>query len=217
MIRVLVADDHNLFRDGLTRILGGHPDIEVIASVSSGEEAIVKGSELKPDVFLLDVNMPGIGGVGAIRELLELNPEASVLMLTVSEQEEDLFTAVRSGARGYLLKDATSSQLIDAIHRVHAGEAVINPAMAAKLFNQFSALPQMPKPTPEMETLTDRERQILHLLTLGLSNKEIGEELSISPYTAKAHLHHILEKLNLRSRVEAAAWAVRHGLTKRKS
>ncbi|MCP4418520.1 MAG: response regulator transcription factor, partial [Chloroflexi bacterium] len=176
-----------------------------------------KGIELKPDVFLLDVNMPGIGGVGAIRELCELNPEPRVLMLTVSEQEDDLFTAVRSGARGYLLKDATSDQLIDAIQRVYAGEAVINPVMAAKLFDQFSALPKMPQPAPEMDELTARERQILHLLTHGMSNKEIGEELSISPYTAKAHLHHILEKLNLRSRVEAAAWAVRHGLTKQQS
>jgi DNA-binding NarL/FixJ family response regulator len=216
MIRVLVADDHNLFRDGLTRILDSHPDIEVVASVSSGEAAVAKDEELNPDVFLLDVNMPGIGGVGAIRALRERNPEARVLMLTVSEKEDDLFTAVRVGARGYLLKDATSEQLIDAIRRVHAGEAVINPVMAAKLFDQFSTLPRVPQPTPEMEELTDRERQILHLLTHGMSNKEIGEELSISPYTVKAHLHHILEKLNLRSRVEAAAWAVRHGLTKRK-
>ena len=216
MIKVLVADDHNLFRDGLTRILGSYPDVEVVASVASGEAAVVKGAELSPDVFLLDVNMPGIGGAGAIRELRRLNPEACVLMLTVSEQEDDLFTAVRSGARGSLLKDASSSQLIDAIRRVHAGEAVINPIMAAKLFDQFSAMPQMVAPTPEMEEITARERQILHLLTHGLSNKEIGKELSISPYTVKAHLHHILEKLNLRSRVEAAAWAVRHGLTKRR-
>ncbi len=214
MIRVLVADDHNLFRDGLTRILDSQPDIEVIASVDSGEAAVARAAEIQPDVFLLDVNMPGIGGVGAIRELREINPQARILMLTVSESEEDLFTAVRSGARGYLLKDASTNQLVDAIQRIHAGEAVLNPLMAAKLLDQFAALPKALQPTPEMEELTTREQQILHLLTHGLSNKELGKELAISPYTVKAHLRHILEKLNLRSRVEAAAWAVRHGLTK---
>jgi DNA-binding NarL/FixJ family response regulator len=214
MIKVLIADDHHLFRDGLTRILNGCPEIEVVASVDSGEEAVAKGAELQPDVFLLDVNMPGIGGVGATIELQAADAATRILMLTVSEHESDLFAAIRSGARGYLLKDATSKQLIDAIRRVFAGEAIIAPVMAAKLFAEFAALPDAPEPAPELAELTKRERQILHLLTLGLSNKEMGSELSLSPHTIKVHLHRILEKLGLRSRVEAAAWAVRHGLTK---
>lgn len=215
MIKVLIADDHNLFRDGLTRILSAYPEIEVVASVGSGEEAVARGAELQPDIFLLDVNMPGIGGVGATQQLRAENPEVNILMLTVSEQESDLFAAVRSGARGYMLKDATSSQLLDAVRRVHAGEAIIAPVMAAKLFDEFATLPAAAKPSPKLDELTERERQILHLLTHGLSNKEIGSELALSPHTIKVHLHRILDKLDLRSRVEAAAWAVRHGLTKR--
>lgn len=215
MIKVLIADDHHLFRDGLTRILNGYPEIKVVASVDTGESAVAKGSELQPDVYLLDVNMPGIGGLGATKEIRDADPESRILMLTVSEQEDDLFAAVRAGARGYLLKDATSTQLIDAIRRVYAGEAIVAPVMAAKLFSEFAALPDAPEPAPEMAELSKRERQILHLLTQGLSNKEIGLELSLSPHTIKVHLHRVLEKLGLRSRVEAAAWAVRHGLTKR--
>lgn len=215
MIRIVLADDHHLFRDGLARILSGYPDIEVVASVSSGEEAVTAVAQHQPDVTLLDVNMPGIGGVGATRQIREADPEARILMLTVSERESDLFAAIRSGARGYLLKDATSEQLYDAVRRVHAGEAIIAPPMAVKLFDKFSEMPEAPKRSPKLEELTERERDILHLLTQGLSNKEIGLQLSLSPHTIKVHLHRILEKLDLRSRVEAAAWAVRHGLSKR--
>ena len=215
MIRVVLADDHHLFRDGLARILNSYPDIEVVASVGSGEEAVTAVAQDQPDVILLDVNMPGIGGVGATRQIRDADPEARILMLTVSEQESDLFAAIRSGARGYLLKDATSEQLHDAVQRVYAGEAIIAPTMAVKLFDKFAELPEAPKRSPKLDELTSRERQILHLLIQGLSNKEIGLELSLSPHTVKVHLHRILEKLDLHSRVEAAAWAVRHGLTKR--
>ena len=214
MIRIVLADDHHLFRDGLARILNGYPDIDVVAAVNSGEAAVTAVAQHQPDVILLDVNMPGIGGVGATQQLRQANPDVRILMLTVSEQESDLFAAIRSGARGYLLKDATSEQLHDAVRRVHAGEAIIAPAMAAKLFDKFAELPEAPQRSPKLEELTQRERQILHYLTQGLSDKEIGRELSLSPHTVKVHLHRILEKLDLRSRVEAAAWAVRHGLTK---
>ena len=216
MIRIVLADDHHLFRDGLARILSGYPDVEVLASVSSGEDAVTAVAQHLPDVILLDVNMPGIGGVGATRQIREADPDARILMLTVSEQESDLFAAIRFGARGYLLKDATSDQLHDAVCRVYAGEAIIAPVMAAKLFDKFSEMPEAPKRSPKFDELTDRERDILHLLIQGLSNKEIGSQLSLSPHTVKVHLHRILEKLELRSRVEAAAWAVRHGLAKHK-
>ncbi|MCB9419829.1 MAG: response regulator transcription factor [Ardenticatenaceae bacterium] len=215
MIRIVLADDHHLFRDGLARILNGYPDLEVVASVSSGEDAVTAVSHHQPDVILLDVNMPGIGGVGATQQIRQNDSEARILMLTVSERESDLFSAIRSGARGYLLKDSTSEQLNDAVRRVYAGEAIIAPVMAAKLFDKFSEMPEAPKRSPKLDELTDREQEILHLLTQGLSNKEIGVQLALSPHTVKVHLHRILEKLDLRSRVEAAAWAVRHGLAKR--
>ena len=219
MIRILIADDHHLFREGLTRILNDAPGITVVASASSGEEAIANAAELKPDVVLMDVNMPGIGGVEATRQLHASHPEAHVLMLTVSEQDSDLFAAIRAGARGYLLKNTTSHELITAIQRVHAGEAVVTPVMAAKLLDEFASLPPSTGSTPKRralesskEALTDREYDVLRLVARGLSNKEIGKALSISPHTVKAHLRSILDKLHLRSRVEAAAWAVRRGL-----
>ncbi len=212
MIRVLIADDHHLFREGLTRILNDEDDIEVVASLRSGEEALATAGSYRPDVVVLDVNMPGMGGVEAARHLRERYPDMGILMLTVSEERETLFAAVQVGVRGYLLKSSTSSELVDAIHRVHRGEAAISPAMSAKLLDEFVALSQGQRKRPE-DVLTERERAILRYVANGMSNKEIGLALSISPHTVKAHLRHILDKLGLRSRTQAAAWAERHGLT----
>ncbi len=212
MIRVLIADDHHLFREGLTRILDDENDIEVVASLRSGEEALAAVGGYRPDVVVLDVNMPGMGGIEAARRLRERYPDMGILMLTVSEDRETLFAAVQAGVRGYLLKSSTSSELVDAIHRVHRGEAAISPAMSAKLLDEFVALSQGQRQRPE-DVLTERERAILRYVASGMSNKEIGLALSISPHTVKAHLRHILDKLGLRSRTQAAAWAERHGLT----
>ena len=212
MIRVLIADDHHLFREGLTRILNDEDDIEVVASLRSGEEALATAGSYRPDVVVLDVNMPGMGGVEAARHLRERYPDMGILMLTVSEERETLFAAVQVGVRGYLLKSSTSSELVDAIHRVHRGEAAISPAMSAKLLDEFVALSLPLRKRPE-DVLTERERAILRYVANGMSNKEIGLALSISPHTVKAHLRHILDKLGLRSRTQAAAWAERHGLT----
>lgn len=214
MIRIAVVDDHHLFREGLTRLLNEAPDIRVVAGYSSGEEALASIGEPPPDVVLMDVHMPGMGGVEATRRLRRAYPRLQVLMLTVSEQEEDLFAAIRAGARGYLLKNATGAELLEAIRQVHAGGAVITPRLAVRLLDELAATrPAVPPPGPGQEALSEREREILQWVAKGFSNKEIGAALGLSPHTVKAHLRTILDKLHLRSRAEAAAWAAEHGLT----
>ncbi len=212
MTRILIADDHHLFRDGLARILNDLPQITVVASVENGDEAIRRAEELKPEVILMDVNMPHTGGVEAARQIHARQPEIKIVMLTISEREEDLFEAIRAGARGYLLKSATSQELAEAIQHVEAGEAIIAPGMAMKLMDVFAA--QHTPTRGEDADLTGREREVLGLVAQGLSNKEIGARLSLSPHTVKAHLRTILDKLHLRSRAEAAAWAARHDSAK---
>lgn len=211
MIKILIADDHLLFREGLARILNDAPEMRVVATVGSGEDALVRAGEFKPDVVLMDVNMPGLGGAHAAQRMRELYPQIGILMLTVSEQESDLFAAIRAGARGYLLKNMRADEVIYAIQHVHAGEAIIAPTMALKLLKEFSATPAQAQHPPE-EDLTERERGVLQLVARGLSNKEIAAQLAISPHTVKAHLRTILDKLHLRSRSAAAAWAARHGV-----
>ena len=221
MIKVLLTDDHNLFREGLARILRDAPGIDLIASAASGEEALKLAKQHQPDLVLMDINMPGIGGLEATRKLRQKLPEVKVLMLTISEEDQDLFTAVRYGARGYILKNSSSRDLLEAIRRVHNGEAVITPRMAVKLLDAFAEIQALPPSTIgetlQVEELTERETDVLRLVAQGLSNKEIGDKLSISPNTVRAHLRNILEKLQLTSRVEAATWALRHGLTTDKS
>ncbi len=215
MIKILIADDHRLFREGLARMLNDTAEITVVASASNGEEAIARAAECKPDVILMDVNMPGLDGIEATRRLRAHHPQSRILMLTVSEQDSALFAAIRAGARGYLLKSMSSEELIDAICRVNAGEAIIAPKMAVKLLDEFAALSSEPQTRESSgESLTDRERAVLQLVARGLSNKEIAAALALSPHTIKAHLRSILDKLDLRSRAEAAAWAARHNLEK---
>lgn len=218
MIRVLIADDHHLFRESLARMLNDVPEISVVASVPNGIEAMARAADFKPDVILMDINMPKMDGVEATRQLRMINPQASVLILTVSEQESDLYAAIRAGAHGYLLKNATSTELIEAIQHVYAHEAVIAPAMAIKLLGEFAAISSAAQPCDggaDSHALTEREHEVLQWVAQGLTNKEIGAKLSLSPHTVKAHLRTILDKLHLRSRTEAAAWAARYGTSKR--
>jgi two-component system NarL family response regulator len=211
MIRILIADDHRLFREGLARMLNDTPELTVVASVSNGQEAIARAAETQPDVILMDVNMPVLDGVEAARQLRASLPQAQLLMLTVSEREQHLFAAIRAGARGYVLKNISSAELVEAIRRVHAGEAIIAPSMALKLLDEFAALSaEAQRCETGGEDLTGRERQVLQLTARGLSNKEIAAALALSPHTIKAHIRSILDKLHLRGRAEAAAWAARH-------
>ena len=215
MIKVLIADDHHLFRDGITRLLQDAPGIELAGSATNGEQAVELARQKRPDVILMDVNMPGMGGLEATRRIHAAQPDTQILMLTISEQSEDLFEAIRLGARGYLLKNVSTQELLAAIRQVSSGEAPIAPRMAGKLVDVFATMP-MERPAEHLaekiEILTEREVDVLRLVARGLSNKEIGSLLSISPLTVKSHLRSILDKLSLRGRVEAAAWAIRHGL-----
>ena len=208
-IRVLVVDDHHLFREGLVRLLQEAPDIQVVGSAASGEEALaLLDNGILPDVVLLDLNMPGLGGLNTLGRITAHHPDLPVLVLTVSEAGDDLVAAIRAGARGYLLKRATSAEVLDAIRRAHRGEAVLAPEMERIRQGEVQG-----GRSPALARLTPREQEVLRLVAAGLSNKEIAARLYLSPHTVKAHLRNILDKLGLQSRAEAAAWAVRHGLT----
>ncbi|MGC3964456.1 MAG: response regulator transcription factor [Rhodocyclaceae bacterium] len=210
-IRVLLVDDHTLFRSGVKLLLSRQAGIDVVGEAGDGAEAIKLARALRPDVVLLDLNMPGLSGVEALRLILQDNPELAVLMLTVSEDAEDLATALRAGARGYLLKNIDADYLLGAIHRAREGEAVVAEAMMGKLLQQFRA-GDAPAQAREDDKLTAREREILGYLALGESNKVIARRLDLSESTVKIHVQNILKKLNLSSRVQAAVYAVEHGL-----
>jgi DNA-binding NarL/FixJ family response regulator len=206
-IRVLLADDHALFRRGLASLLMPQDDLEVVGEASTGDEAIERARELMPDVILMDVRMPGMNGLEATRRLSEEMPYVKIVILTVSEDEEDLFAALKGGAQGYLLKNIDPDDLIACIHQVQRGEAPLAPAMATKILREFSAA--APRPGP---SLTHREREVLELVARGDANKEIARHLQISENTVKNHLRNILEKLHLQNRVQAVMYALREGL-----
>ena len=210
MINILIADDHQLFREGLKSIMSDDEEIEVVAVVADGAEAVKQAAVFNPDVVLMDVNMRGMGGLEATRELHSSHPQIRVLMLTVSDRDEDLFEAVRVGARGYLLKSASTDELLEGIRRVHAGEAIVAPSMAVKLLEAFATLSPALESDQRGENLTPREREVIQQVARGLTNKEIALELDISRHTVKTHLRRALDKLQLRSRTEAALWAARH-------
>lgn len=210
-IRVLIADDHSLFRQGLARILADFPELRVVGEAASGEEAAALAERLAPDVVLMDVRMPG-GGSEATRLIREGHPEIQVIMLTVSDKDEDLYAALQAGARGYLLKDAPARELVEAIHRVHAGQAIIAPALTARLLEELTAPRAGAARGVQRGPLTERESQVLRLVARGLGNRQIAARLGISEHTVKTHIAHILEKLQVRTRAQAAACAVKMGL-----
>jgi DNA-binding NarL/FixJ family response regulator len=213
-IRVLVVDDHALFRRGLEIVLAQEPDIEVVGEAGDGAEAVEQAADLLPDVVLMDVRMPRRSGIEACTAIKDVVPSARIIMLTISDEEGDLYEAIKAGATGYLLKEITIDEVATAIRAVAGGQSLISPAMASKLLTEFATLikrdgdrQQVPAPR-----LTERELEVLRLVARGLNNRDIAKQLFISENTVKNHIRNILEKLQLHSRMEAVVYAVREKL-----
>lgn len=214
-IRVLIIDDHTLFRSGIKLLLQRQSGFEVAGEAAGALEGVKLAKRLKPDVVLLDLHMPGISGLESIALLKEESPQSEILMLTVSEDTEDLLEALRNGARGYLLKNIETDFLLDAIRRAASGESVLSASMATRLADAMRTPPACQKPgAAEISLLSPREREIIGMLARGASNKHIARDLDLAESTVKIHVQAILRKLNLSSRVQAAVYAVEHGILK---
>ena len=213
-IRVLIVDDHALFRRGLQMVLEQEPDIAVVGEGGDGAEAVSKAQELMPDVVLMDVRMPKRGGIDATKQIKELLPHVKILMLTISDEEADLYDAIKAGATGYLLKEVSIEEVGAAIRSVQAGQSLISPSMASKLLSEFATMVKRAdeKQSAPQPRLTDREMEVLKLVAKGRNNRDIAKELFISENTVKNHIRNILEKLHLHSRMEAVVYAVREKL-----
>jgi DNA-binding NarL/FixJ family response regulator len=209
---VLIVDDHAVFRQGLELALGQVDDLVVIGDCEDGAAAVQASGELAPDVVLMDVRMPVMTGIEAARLITEQHRDVNVVMLTASQNEDDLFSSIRAGARGYLLKEASTDEVAEAIRAVAQGQAFVSPAMTPKLLAEFNDLALRAEDDDGERRLTRREVEVLELVAQGLSNKQIAAQLVISQNTVKNHVRNILEKLRLRSRAEAAAFAVRTNL-----
>lgn len=211
-IRVLLADDHALFRQGVRRLLEAAEEVEVVGEAGSGEDTVRLVEELAPDIVLLDVAMPNLSGIDAARLIKTSSPRTGIIMLTVHADEEYLFEAIKAGAMGYLLKDATPEELVRAIRVVHGGEGLLAPTMAAKVMREFARTRETKDLAGVLNPLTNREGEVLQHVAGGLANKEIAHRLSISERTVKNHLSNIMEKLHVNSRTQAAVYALRSGL-----
>jgi DNA-binding NarL/FixJ family response regulator len=210
-IRVLVADDHRLFRDGLRALLNSVPDLEVVGEAGDGEEVVAKAAVVRPDVILMDLQLPGLNGVEATRRILQSQPSVNVLVLTMFEDTDTVLAAMRAGARGYILKDTDEEALLRSVRAVASGEALFGPGVAERLMRYLA------EATPSAERaafpeLTDREREVLWLLAQGLSNQEVAQRMGISLKTARNHVSNILGRLQVADRTEAVARARAAGL-----
>jgi DNA-binding NarL/FixJ family response regulator len=210
-IRVLVADDQSMVRAGFRMLLGGEADIEVVAEASNGLEAVEKAARFRPTVLLMDIRMPELDGLEATRRILDADETARILILTTFDLDEYVYEALRAGASGFVLKDDPPEQLLDAIRIVAGGDALLSPTITKRVIKQFTRIPR-PSPPSELEDLTERELDVFRLIARGLSNTEIGQELYISDTTVKTHITHILQKLNLRDRVQAVVLAYETGV-----
>lgn len=228
--RILLVDDHVLFRKGLAGLLASRPSLQVVGEVGNGEEAIAAVDRLRPDLVLMDVNMPIMNGIEATRQIHRAHPELPVVMLTVSDRDENLFEAIKAGAQGYLLKDLEPEELFRYIEGVFRGEAPISGSLARLILQEFARMPSVgrrdglgtprggeaPAEAEESEGLTEREREVLQLVASGATNREIAQRLIISENTVKIHIKHILDKLHVQNRVQAAAYAIEEGLVEPK-
>lgn len=211
-IRVLLVDDHTLFRSGVSALLQRQEGFEVVGEAADSLEGVKRARELKPDVVLLDLHMPGITGKDAVKMFLEESPDTRVVMLTVSEDADDLVDTLRAGASGYLLKNIETNTLLDSIRQAVAGDSVVSAEMTSKLVKGLRAAGAVTSSFEDKESLSPREREILGYVAKGASNKEIARTLDLAESTVKIHVQHILRKLNLSSRVQAAVYAIENGL-----
>jgi DNA-binding NarL/FixJ family response regulator len=210
-IRVLVADDQSMVRAGFRMLLAGQEDIEVVAEASNGLEAVDKAARFHPTLVLMDIRMPGLDGIQATRRILAADGAARILILTTFDLDEYVYEALRAGASGFVLKDDPPEQLIAAVRTVAAGDALLSPAITKRVISAFTRIPH-PAVPDEVRDLSEREREVFRLIARGLSNEEIGRELYISETTVKTHVTHILQKLDLRDRVQAVVLAYQTGL-----
>ena len=210
-IHILVVDDHAVVREGLRALIDVQPDMELVGEAADGVEAVDRAHALQPDVILLDLIMPRKGGLEAIIEIKERDPEARILVLTSFAEDDKVFPAIKAGAMGYLLKDSSARELIQAIRDVYRGEPTMHPSIARKLMRELQRPPEPAAPRTE-EPLSERELEVLRLVARGLSNQEIGDELFISERTVRTHVGNILGKLHLANRTQAALYALREGL-----
>jgi DNA-binding NarL/FixJ family response regulator len=210
-LRILIADDHPLFRHGLSALLSASPDFEIVSEATSGEEVISLAARLQPDVILMDIQMPGINGIEATRRVLHTSPNIRILIITMFEDDASVFTAMRAGARGYILKDAQKGDMLGAIRAVGRGEAIFSPAIAARLIEYFNA-PQFTMPTLAFPELTEREREILDLIAKGHNNTEIATRLVLSPNTVRNYVSNVFSKLQVADRAQAIIRAREGGL-----
>ena len=210
-MRILIADDHALFRDSLLTLLEAH-DFDVVAAASDGAEALARAKELRPDVILLDLSMPVMGGLEATRALRQELPETAVVILTASEDDRDLFAALKAGAQGYIVKNLEAEKFLSLLGRVASGELVLSPTLARKV------LQELRQPRRDPDALTERETEVLRMMTTGVtSNRKLAQELGVSENTVKFHVRNILDKLHLNDRAQAVGHALRHRLVEETS
>lgn len=213
-IRILLVDDHDLFREGLAGIISAQADMETVGEARDGFEALVKAQELKPDLILMDIQMPGIDGLETTRKIKQILPDTAIVMLTIRDDDEKLFEAIKIGAQGYLLKTINSEEMLAMLRRAVEGAAAISPSMAGRVLIEFQRMSKLIPLDDEVdvETLTPREREVLGLAAKGAADKEIAEQLTISLHTVKSHMRNVLSKLQVNSRHEAARLARHKGL-----
>jgi DNA-binding NarL/FixJ family response regulator len=211
-LRILVAEDHPLFRKGIISLLASVPEFEVVGEAPTGEEAVVRAAQLQPDVILMDLQMPEVNGIEATRRILQESPSVRILVVTLFEDDESVFMALRAGARGYVLKDADEEEVVHAIRAVGRGEAIFSPAVASRVLAFFAASPPGGSPPQAFPTLTDREREILNLIAKGHPNPSIARQLSLSTKTVGNYVSNIFTKLQVADRAQAIIRAREAGL-----